>query len=312
MDFTFSTCSNNDKNSSVAFVEGGDYDKEIIYMNEGNYDDNSIDSDTAEIANNIISKIKGRMSFKKLNLLHEAIQNNKRPLNQELAQYYDTCMQSITKSKNKEIILKSGELFPCFDENNLKRQVMYVAGPSGSGKSYYSAKLCKTYHKQFPDNNIILFSNKLEDPVFDRLAYINRIVIDNSLLEDKMTLNELKDSLIIFDDIECSILKDINTELDRIRDLILLQGRSYKTSFIYISHQLTNYKQTRNILNEAHQITLFPRLTTKYNLKYLLEKYFGFDKAEITKVCNLPSRWITINKAPSFVMYQRGIYLTNC
>ena len=49
--------------------------------------------------------------------------------------------------------------------------------------------------------------------------------------------------LVVFDDVEYNSSKDIDKELDRIRDLILQQGRSYRCSFIYISHQANNYKQ---------------------------------------------------------------------
>ena len=52
-------------------------------------------------------------------------------------------------------------------------------------------------------------------------------------------------------------------------------------------------------------------MTTRYSLKYLLEKYFGFDKHQITKICRLPSRWVCIFKAPPLVLYSSGAYLVN-
>ena len=72
-------------------------------------------------------------------------------------------------------------------------------------------------------------------------------------------------------------MKEIDKELTRISDLILQQGRSYKCSFVYISHQANNYKATRNILNEAHHIVVFPSMSTRYSLNYLFGKYFGFN-----------------------------------
>jgi hypothetical protein len=70
---------------------------------------------------------------------------------------------------------------------------------------------------------------------------------------------------VVFDDVEYNTVKEIDKELDRIRDLILQQGRSYRCSFVYISHQANNYKSTRTILNECNSITIFPAMTTRYS-----------------------------------------------
>jgi ADP-heptose:LPS heptosyltransferase len=103
-------------------------------------------------------------------------------------------------------------------------------------KSTYTAGLCRTYKKQYPDNKIILFSNKPSDPVFDRLEYIERVVINEDLLEDPITLNELEDCLVVFDDVEYNTVKEIDKELDRIRDLILQQGTLLSVQFcVYIT-----------------------------------------------------------------------------
>ena len=52
-------------------------------------------------------------------------------------------------------------------------------------------------------------------------------------------------------------------------------------------------------------------MTTKYSLKYLLEKYFGFDKPMINKICKLPSRWVTVYKCPPLVLYSSGAFMAN-
>ena len=302
-----------DDGRPIAFINGGEYDKEILYLN--NEPDHKIkkEIDIDEIAiliENLYRTMGNKITFKTLEQLREAILDHKRPANRELSRHYDHALKILDKNKNKEIILKEGQLTTMFD-TSLERQVFMVSGMSGSGKSTYTASLCRTYKKQFPDNSIILFSNKPSDPVFDRLDYVQRIVINEDLLEDPITLNEMENSLIVFDDVEYSSNKEIDNELNRIRDLILQQGRSYHCSFVYITHQANNYKQTRTILNECNSITIFPSMTTRYSLNYLLVKYFGFDKNQITKICRLPSRWVTIYKSPPLITYSSGAYLIN-
>ena len=304
---------NFDEGRPIAFINGGEYDKEILYLNSNKEHKNkkkvNID-DIAILIENLYRTMNGKISFKTLEQLRDAIMERRRPVNRELARHYDHALKILDKSKNKEIVLQEGELTTMFD-TTLERQVFMVAGMSGSGKSTYTAGLCRTYKRQYPENKIILFSNKPSDPVFDRLEYIERIVIDEEILDDPITLNELEDCLVVFDDVEYSANKDIDKELDRIRDLILQQGRSYRCSFVYISHQANNYKQTRTILNECMSITIFPAMTTRYSLNYLLSKYFGFDKQQINKICKLPSRWVTIFKSPPLILYSSGAYLVN-
>ena len=304
---------NFDTGKNIAYINGGENNNEILYLNSDKDHQKKKQIDIDEIAiliENLYRSMSGNMSFKTVEQLRDAIMSRKRPVNRELKQHYDHAINILENNKDSEIVLKDGVLIPMFDET-LERQVFMISGMSGSGKSYYTSSLCRTYKKQFPLNKIILFSNKPSDPAFDSLEYIERIVINTDLLNDPITLNELRDSLVIFDDVEYSTNKEVDKELDRIRDLILQQGRSYHCSFAYITHQSNNYKATRTILNECNSITIFPAMVTRYSLNYLLGNYFGFNKDQITKIVKLPSRWVTIYKSPPLVMYSTGAYLVN-
>jgi len=296
--------------NALGFIKGGEYDKEIIYLgNKNTGGDKKIDVDDMSILiENLYKNMNGRINFKQLEDLQNAIIDKKKPTNRTISRYYDQAMKILDKSRGKEIILKDdGSFFPMFDTNK-ERQVFMITGMSGSGKSTYTGKLINTYKKIYPNNEVFVFSNKDSDPALDK-EDIKRMPIDEELINDPINLDELNNSLVVFDDIEGNPDKKINAEMDRLRDLILQQGRSYKVSFVYISHLANNYKQTRTILNECNSITIFPAMTTKYALKYLLEKYFGFCRDDINKVCSLPSRWVTINKAPIVVLYEKGCYL---
>ena len=297
----------------LAYVEGGDFDKSILSLVEESHK-NKKDVDHNEIAiliENLHRSMHGSVSFTMLEQLKNAIVDKRRPANRELAVHYDHAVKIMSNSKSKEVILNDGKIVPMFD-TTADRQVCMIGGMSGSGKSYYTAQLCRTYKRQYPDNKIVLFSNKPSDPAFDVLAYVERVVIDDDLLEEPIGLDELRNTLVIFDDVEYTSNKSVDKELDRIRDLILQQGRSFKTSFVYVSHQFNNYQQTRTILNECHSITFFPATATKYSMKYLFDKYFGFDRKTVDKLMRLPSRWVTIYKSPPLCLYDSGAYLIDC
>tara|TARA_R110000796_G_scaffold37061_1_gene93779 strand:+ start:158 stop:1084 length:927 start_codon:yes stop_codon:yes gene_type:complete len=300
-----------DSGRPLAMIKDGKFDKEILHINTDieKTKKKELDTDqTAILIENLYRTMGNKLNFRKMELLRDSIQNKRRPVNRELAQFYDYSMKMISNNENREIVLEDGELVPIFDTNQ-ERSVFMITGMSGSGKSTYTAALCKTYHQQFPKNKIILFSNKPSDPVFDILSYIDRITITEELVKDPITLNELENSLVLFDDVECNTSKEIDKELTRISDLILMQGRSFKCSFVYITHQANNYKATRNILNEAHHVVVFPAMCTRYSLNYLFKNYFGFEKETIAKICKLPSRWVQVTKAPSAVLYKTGCFL---
>jgi energy-coupling factor transporter ATP-binding protein EcfA2 len=297
----------------LGFIHGGSHEGEIVYLNSVKHKTKSkIDNnEIAVLIEALYRNMGNKVNMKTMERLREAILDRKRPANREIAQLYDMAIKMLDNGKNKEILLdEDSKLNPMFDTTR-ERDVQMVCGMSGSGKSTYVSGLCKVYKRQYPSNKVILFSNKPSDPVFDNLAFVERVVINDELLTDPITLNELSNAFVIFDDVECQTNKDIDKELTRLSDLILQQGRSYKTSFAYVSHQSNNYKATRNILNESHSITIFPAMVTKYSLKYLLGTYFGFGKDEIKRLSRLPSRWVTICKAPSIVLYSGGAYLTD-
>ena len=305
-----------DSGRPLAMIRGGRFDKEVLHVNtdiEKKKKEKTLDNDeTAILVENLYRSMGGKLSFRKMDQLREALHDKRRPVNRELAQIYDHALKLMSNSEDREVVLQDdAEFVPIFDTKQ-ERSVFMVCGMSGSGKSTYTAALCKTYHQQYPKNRIILFSNKPTDPVFDVLSYVDRITISDELLKDPITLNELEKSLVLFDDVENTTSKEIDKELIRISDLIMMQGRSYKCSFVYISHQSNNYKATRNVLNEAHHIVVFPSMCTKYSLNYLFGKYFGFDKETITKICKLPSRWVQVTKCPAAVLYKTGCFIPDC
>lgn len=185
----------------------------------------------------------------------------------------------------------------------------YLAGPSQCGKSTYAASLIKEYKDYNKKNRVIIFSDTKKDAKLDKLNPI-RIPLNDELIAVPIDTDELKNSLCVFDDIDSIVNKDIRKAVCALRDQILQKGRHDNISCICTNHQITNYKDTRILLNECQTMTLFPKASGAKAVRYVLENYFGLDKTEIADVLQLPGRWVTIHKEnPRWVAYNEGIYM---
>jgi DNA replication protein DnaC len=186
------------------------------------------------------------------------------------------------------------ELIP----SNKAREILYVTGPSGSGKSHFASKYVEKFCEIFPDSKILLFSRKDSDKVFDDIKQIKRIKIDKELVDAKINiLTSCKENtLLIFDDIDSLPKEYWECIAAMIYDLCEV-GRSYKIYGIITSHLVNsnNKKFSRIILNEAHYVVFFPKTNIKGN-KYFLENYCGLEKNAIKELLNKNTRAITIHR----------------
>jgi len=191
----------------------------------------------------------------------------------------------------------------------LDRNCLYVAGPSGSGKSTYVANFIKQYKKAYPFRQVVLFSRKPEDPVLDELNPM-RIPINYSLVDDPIDLEELKESIVIFDDVSTISDTSIRNAVFHLIEDVLEVGRSYKITICVTNHLLTSYKKTRTILNESTHITFFPGCAGDHHIRRYLMAYQGMTKEQVKRIFRLPSRWITLfTNRPQYIMYSTGIYM---
>jgi chromosomal replication initiation ATPase DnaA len=87
-----------------------------------------------------------------------------------------------------------------------ERSVLFVAGESGAGKSYFIKQYAMNYKKMFPDNPIFLISYLDRDETLDSYKEIKRIdSFTKEFLCECETIdinNEFGDSFVIFDDID--------------------------------------------------------------------------------------------------------------
>lgn len=209
--------------------------------------------------------------------------------------------------------IKSYSKFEIIPKQN-GRESLYVTGKSGSGKTTWICNYVKKYHKIFPKNDIYLFSGKsldgdtTNDDGYDKLKYLNTIPIDDRLLDDPIEMNELKDSLVIFDDVEKISNKKLLEIIYNLISKILNIGRSSHISCILVSHLINpKMKHTRDILLEVDWVVFFKN-SNVYGDKYFLKHYAGVSEKKIDELFQMKTRAYVYHKNfPSFLITDHEI-----
>lgn len=239
---------------------------------------------------------------------------NKRDASKNRDIYNENDKSSVKNYLNEIKLTDPDEVVQLIPNKKTERNVLYITGASGSGKSYYTREYIKQYKNAYPKNPIYIFSSLNDDTTLDKLTYIKRVKLDEKFLNTSFTIDDFKNALIIFDDTDVISNRLMKKKLQEISDMILQTGRHTKTSFIYTSHLANRGFETRQILNEAHSLTIFPNTMGKRTSSYLLENLFGFDKNDIKKIRKIgeKSRWCSILKTfPIIVAYDKGAYVVN-
>ena len=189
--------------------------------------------------------------------------------------------------------LPSDKHFECAINTDTERQIVYVSGSSGSGKSYWCRQYIQAYQKAYPKREIYVFSAIAEDPSIDKIKNLHRIKLTDSFIEDDLSAEDFEKSLTLFDDCDTITNSKLRKAVMKLQDDILQTGRHFEVSAVITSHLSCNGKETRLILAEAHIITFFPSQMSVRGLKYLLESYIGLSKDQIHMVKNLPGRAVS-------------------
>ena len=136
-------------------------------------------------------------------------------------------------------------------------------------------------------------------------------MLNETMHTDPIKVDELSESICIFDDIDVISDKKIREAVYDVLNQVLEIGRHYKIHCVVTNHVPTNGKDTRRILDEAHTVTYFPN-SASGKIKYLLEEYVGLDRKQISYMKKQNSRWCTVFK--NFLqcyMVEREIGLLN-
>lgn len=192
-----------------------------------------------------------------------------------------------------------------------KRDVFYIAGASGSGKSHIARGIAEGYRRLYPDREIYLVSKLMEDDTLDNTkgGKPKRLNIQ-TLLDDPPDIEEFRNCMVIIDDIDALPSAQLKA-VHQLADDIAITGRHTCTTLLWLSHHLTNYSKTRLLLNEATVYVIYPQTTSRHALKYLLQTHAGLDEDWIKKLRQM-GRWVAIHKnVPPYLISQHKAALVN-
>ena len=209
--------------------------------------------------------------------------------------YIDPNINEMDSASNfKHLRIPNTATFQMIPDSSHERDVYYVCGPSGSGKSYFVREYCKQYKKKFKDNEVYVFSNLKEDPTLDVIK-LKRFKLDSSLYEDPLPVENLKGSCVIFDDTDCISDKKIKNAVVDLLNQCLEVGRHYKITVLITFHLPSDRHTTRKMLNECHYFVYFPH-SCGNKIRYVLSNYLDIDEKQMKYFKRLNSRFICIRK----------------
>ena len=207
-----------------------------------------------------------------------------------------------------QIKLSDGK-FQQIPNTETEREIIYITGASGSGKSYYTKNYCIEYKKAFKKRDIYMFSALSEDTTLESIN-LKRVKIDDSLISDPIDVSLFEESLVIFDDIDVIGNKKHREAVYTVLNQVLEIGRHFKIGCIITNHLPTGGKDTRRILNEASVVVYFPHSGSLRQLRYLLEQYVGLDKLDMVRAKKSKSRWACVFKNyPQVLMTEKEMWL---
>jgi len=166
------------------------------------------------------------------------------------------------------------------------RDVIYVVGPSGSGKSYWCGEYMRVFQALFkcPAKNMVLISaDDFSDPAFKMVNYTH-IKADEDMVENPLDLEELtrKDksgkalpSLILFDDFEGIHNKRVKQAVEALQQRVLEIGRKRAIYVLYVAHVSASGQASRLIANELTGFCMFPKYSSGQNLSYFLTNHLN-------------------------------------
>jgi DNA replication protein DnaC len=247
-----------------------------------------------------------KMSARDIEEIRESLIDDKEPKNKKLRSLYEEIKEVIDDKKDREFNVYDSEITMIPTK---RREVIYVCGKSGSGKSHITGQYIKSYNKYFPDREVLLFSTVHDDPSLKGLKVLKVNLL--KMEEDGISVDEIKpDSLVVFDDIDTITNKNILNNVQNLMNQILETGRHNNIYCIITSHLINDYKRTRTIMNELNRVVLFPCGSSKSNIEYFCKKYLGFSKDQINDIHKLKSRHVVIsNTVPQYVLCSNKIYL---
>jgi hypothetical protein len=206
------------------------------------------------------------------------------------------------------------------------REVGYIVGQSGAGKTVFLVNYLVEYLTMFESNSAFIFTGATaDDPAYSVVRtnpHMNLRVtfasIGKDILEQSLEPESFENSLVIFDDTGAIEDKDVKKKIDNLRSRLCLVGRHKKVSVITTNHLESEFtdKSLKTAITESHFLVIFPRHGTELGLNRLLTTWYGLpnrtkeDKEVVAKIKSVASRWVYLKKGyPKYVLYETGAFI---
>lgn len=311
---------------SIAVIKSDDEQNKMLYIKEDKGDDKGIDVDFDSLDESFFKKISNRktpnkmMSPTEIQKLKYYLTQNVAPFEDDFRDIYESKKKIIDDKSKYEITLPISQRFEIVppmgkyreDRPEDKTTRFIIGGISGSGKSYQGSKFVEKYHTVYPKNKVYLFSTHMSDENFDKLPYIKRInIFHEDFTETPFNIGMLKNSLVIFDDVDNLQNPKLSKFIYGILNDINSNGRHQGISLIIILHQLCNYNKTKAILADISGAMLLLN-GTEYTRNRFLKCYVGLDNKQQKYINKLRSEWVYIGMAaPQYVISQHKAFILN-
>ncbi len=297
----------------IGEVVNGDNKGKRIYYSDIDEKNNIVDIDE-KLSAKYLRKFKKNITMHDIRCLQDCLVNNKTPPD-ELTKIYSLLKEEVRKA-NIETVLTRGKFVCCpnldfpIKKDFEKANHMYIAGATGSGKSYYIADYLRLINKYQPKREIFIFSDVEYDKAFEDLKNVTRIAIDMTLVNEPITPAELQDSVCLFDDIDSIPNKTIKKTVYTLMNSLYRRGRHENITVISTTHNITDYLKSRTAINESSTIVLFLHSGSTNGQRYIMSKYIGLDTPTIKEIMRIKSRAVQIHKShPMFVSWESGCKL---
>lgn len=294
----------------------------ILYLN-GRDDKNPITSNKSvskdEISKHINMRDKGRHRI--IDKLYKHL-NSGEPFADEDEKYiklYDTMKKQKDESNFIQLPPDSKfELTPLMPKDmkdGRYRSTLFVAGESGSGKTFLCKNYILLYSELYPKNKIYFISQQHldeDESLKEVRGYMNQISIDDIMNEESpVTWESFKEKpcLVFFDDYDGfdkhKIKRGSKSPFECVKSLIdnlLNNTRKFGVSVIVSSHDLYGAKKHETVLKECEYFCLFPEGILFDNLMYFCNKKLGLNKETVTRIKQDRSRWCIIRRKVPMVL----------
>lgn len=206
------------------------------------------------------------------------------------------------------------------------REVGYIVGQSGAGKTVFLVNYTIEYMTMFENNQVFVFTGaSASDPAYAKILTnpvmrerITFATIGKEILDQTLDPESFAESLVIFDDTGAIEDKDVKKKIDSLRSRLCLVGRHKNVSVINTNHLESEFtdKSLKTAITESHFVVVFPRYGTEVGLNRLLTTWYGLpnrtkeDKAVVQQIKGVPSRWAYLRKGfPKYVLHESGGFI---